>query len=110
MYNPLPKSLTIKKSKIHGLGLFAEKDIPAETNLGLTHIKHTTFPQNWLRTPLGGFYNHSDAPNCVLIKATIGSFWKPWQEIRNLLTIKDIKKGDEITCFYSLWNINSINV
>ena len=110
MYNPLPNSLTIKKSKIHGLGLFAEKDIPRETNLGLTHIRHTTSPQNWLRTPLGGFYNHSDDPNCVLIKATTGSFWKPWQEIRNLITTKDIKMGDEITCFYSLWDINSINV
>ena len=46
MYNPLPETVTIKKSEIHGLGLFAEKDIPRETILGLTHIKHTTFPQN----------------------------------------------------------------
>jgi len=110
MYTPLPNSLTIKKSEIHGLGLFAENDIPIETILGLTHIKHTWFPQKWLRTPLGGFYNHSDDPNCMLIKGTIGIFWKPWQEIRKLKTIKNVCRGDEITCFYSLWDINSINV
>jgi SET domain-containing protein len=110
MYNPLPKSLTIKKSKIHGLGLFAEKDIPADTNLGLTHIKHTTSPQNWLRTPLGGFYNHSEEPNCELITTHRGKFWRSWVESKELRTLKDIIAGDELTCFYSLWNINSINV
>ena len=28
MYRPLPDSLTVKNSEIHGLGLFATKDIP----------------------------------------------------------------------------------
>ena len=110
MYNPLPRSLTIKESSIHGLGLFATEYISKGTDLGVSHIKHTWLPQKWLRTPLGGFYNHSDDPNCVLTKGTIGIFWKPWQEIRKLKTIKDIQKGDEITCFYSLWDINSIKV
>ena len=110
MYNPLPETVTIKKSEIHGLGLFAEKDIPRETILGLTHIKHTTFPQNWLRTPLGGFYNHSDDPNCKLITNYIGKFWKTWVESKELCTLRDIKQGEEITCFYSLWDIKLINV
>ena len=37
-YRPLPKSLTIKKSGIDGLGLFAVDDIEISTELGITHI------------------------------------------------------------------------
>ncbi len=39
MYKPLPESLTIKTSKVNGLGLFAKEAIPQATNLGMTHIK-----------------------------------------------------------------------
>ena len=39
MYKPLPDSLTIKTSKVNGLGLFAKETIPQATNLGMTHIK-----------------------------------------------------------------------
>ena len=39
MYKPLPESLTIKTSKVNGLGLFATEEINAATNLGVTHIK-----------------------------------------------------------------------
>jgi len=37
MYRPLPKCLTIKKSMIEGLGLYATADIKANTFLGITH-------------------------------------------------------------------------
>jgi hypothetical protein len=33
-YRPLPKCLTIKKSDIDGLGLFATENIPAKVYLG----------------------------------------------------------------------------
>ena len=39
MYNPLPDTLTIKESKVHGLGLFAVERIPAERFLGIGWIK-----------------------------------------------------------------------
>ena len=39
MYKPLPESLTIKTSKVNGLGLFAEEDIAQGTNLGMSHLK-----------------------------------------------------------------------
>ena len=68
MYNPLPKELTIKKSKIDGLGLFAIEDIPKETSLGMSHVK---VDGEYIRTPLGGFYNHSDDPNCKTYTKTI---------------------------------------
>ena len=61
MYKPLPNSLTIKPSKIDGLGLFAIKVIPKNTYFGLTHI---AVGNHLIRTPLGGFINHSQKPNC----------------------------------------------
>mgnify|MGYP003652528202 FL=1 len=39
-YQPLPDSLTIKPSKINGLGLFAIKTIPKNTDLGMTHFSY----------------------------------------------------------------------
>ena len=65
MYRPLPKCLTIKKSPIEGLGLYATEDIKANTFLGITHILDENFENNYIRTPLGGFYNHSDDPTVV---------------------------------------------
>ena len=63
MYRPLPDGLTINKSPIEGLGLYATKDIKNNIFVGLTHILDERFENNYLRTPLGGFYNHSDKPN-----------------------------------------------
>ena len=39
MYRPLPDELTIKSSPIEGLGLFATKEIKANTFIGITHIR-----------------------------------------------------------------------
>jgi len=46
MFKPLPASLTIKESKVHGLGLFATASIKKNTNLGLTHIFNPLFENN----------------------------------------------------------------
>ena len=43
MYRPLPKEVTINKSYIEGLGLFAEEDLPANTKLGISHVKDDRF-------------------------------------------------------------------
>ena len=61
MYRPLPNSVTIKDSDLHGLGLFATEDIPKGTPLGLIYF---TLHGEVIRTPLGGFGNHSDDPTC----------------------------------------------
>jgi SET domain-containing protein len=72
MYKPLPDSLTIKPSTISGLGVFACKAIPKDEDLGITHIFKLEFayyfPQSVMRTPLGGFLNHSETPNCMIEK------------------------------------------
>jgi SET domain-containing protein len=100
MYKPLPESLTIKTSKVNGLGLFADQDIKQATNLGTTHIK---IDDTIIRTPLGGFINHSNTPNCVKVELLLseGSPQKKW----NLVATQDIKKGEEITLRYTFYNI-----
>ena len=65
MYRPLPDELTIKHSPIEGLGLFATQEIKANTFIGITHIRDEQFENKYIRTPLGGFYNHSDDPTVV---------------------------------------------
>jgi len=104
MYKPLPDSLTIKQSGINGLGLFAKDGIGQGTNLGMTHIK---LNGNMVRTPLGGFINHSDTPNTVkgeLLMTNEGEIkfnYKKW----NLITLRDIKKGEELTVAYTFYNV-----
>ena len=94
MYKPLPNNCTIGKSPIHGLGLFATLAIPEMYNFGITHIMDEEFEDGYIRTPLGGFFNHSDSPNCKVIKE--GRFLL-------LVSIKEIQPGDEITAFYTLY-------
>ena len=100
MYKPLPESVTIKESGINGLGLFADQDIKQATNLGTTHIK---MDDTIIRTPLGGFINHSNTPNCVKVELLLseGSHRKKW----NLMTTQNIKKGEEITLRYTFYNV-----
>ena len=107
MYKPLPESLTIKTSKVNGLGLFAIESIPQATNLGMTHIK---IKDKIIRTPLGGFINHANDPNCVKVELlmtneddpTMKFDYKKW----NLITIKDIEKGEELTLKYTFYNLH----
>ena len=101
MYKPLPESLTIKASGIHDLGLFADQDIKQGTNLGVTHIK---LDDKIIRTPLGGFINHANVPNCAKVELHANGN-EPYRKKWNLVTIQDIKKGDEITLRYTFYNI-----
>ena len=99
-YNPLPKYLTIKESKIDGLGLFSKTKILKGMNLGLTHmIFHGTI----IRTPLGGFYNHSDKPNCFKYEKDNHTDYDNTYYF--LKTIRDIEEGEELTVKYTLYNI-----
>ena len=90
-YNPLPICCTIRPSWIEGLGVFAVKEIRQDTELGVSHIE---FENELYRTPLVGFINHSDKPNCVRIKN--GNKWL-------LKTIKDIFPNQELTLNYVLY-------
>ena len=102
MYSPLPDCLSIRTSLIHGHGLFAKKAIPKGTNLGISHVYHDWFPDGWIRTPLGGFYNHSDTPNCELVNKVLDEGFRT--DVRVLFTTVDIQPDEELTCTYTLWN------
>ena len=101
MYKPLPDSLTIKESGINGLGLFAKEDIGQGTNLGMSHVD---IEDKMIRTPLGGFINHSNDANCVKVelRMTNEKFnYKKW----NLITLRDIKEEEELTVRYTFYKV-----
>ena len=97
-YKPLHTALTIKESTIQGLGVFASKAIPKETYLGITHVCNQEvglryFTQGVIRTPLGGFLNHSEEPNSHIEKSHDGDIWR-------LVTLSDIPVNQEILIKY----------
>ena len=100
-YKPLPDYLTIKNSPISGLGLFTTKPIEQGTYIGMTHIAYIKAEHGVVRTPLGGFGNHSDTPNCFKVHKMehMASTW--W-----IVAERDIKAGEEITWKYTFYNPN----
>ena len=130
MYKPLPNFLTIKKSPIEGLGLYATTNIKANCFIGLTHVQDDNFENGYIRTPLGGFYNHSNDPNVRRIisdnlpKIKCGDPIDESLDITKIpdgkanrenlypnvsgkymfiISIKEINSGDEITANYNLY-------
>lgn len=100
-YRPLPESVTIKKSFIDGLGLFAEQNLDKDVVLGISHhYVENGFISELIRTPLAAFCNHSTNPNCKIepYQDGAGDGW----EYRNfrLVTIKTIPKWTEMTVDY----------
>tara|TARA_B100001113_G_C21095650_1_gene616451 strand:- start:1357 stop:1638 length:282 start_codon:yes stop_codon:yes gene_type:complete len=61
MYKALPDGLFINESSIAGQGIFTRVAIDVGTELGMSHL---IIDNEIIRTPLGGFINHSDHPNC----------------------------------------------
>lgn len=98
-YRPLPNFLTISKSKIEGIGVFTEKNISKGTDLGMSHVHDSRFPDGYIRLSLGGFINHHEIPNC---KAVISNNDPELGNIKHirLVTTKKIKKGEELTVRY----------
>ena len=107
-WRPLPDFLTIKTSKIEGLGLFALKDIPEGTDLGITHIFDSRFQDKYIRLPLGAFINHHEIPNCNAVFAKNDSEIGEIKHIR-IITLKEIQEGDEITVKYIINKLENPN-
>ena len=134
MYRPLPKQLTIKNSPIEGLGLFATQDIKSNSFIGVTHVRDEQFENKYIRTPLGGFYNHSNEPTVMrmvsdsLPTLNFGDLIDPNANTKKLkdgkndrenmfynlneksdakymfmVSIRDIKSGEELTANYNLY-------
>ena len=92
MYKPLPDGLYVSNSDIAGQGLFTNRKLEVSTELGLSH---KMIDDNLIRTPLGGFINHSEEPNVQ--KYQIGNDYF-------IKVIKDINVGEEITLKYNWYN------
>ena len=90
-YQALHAWLHIKDSPIAGQGIFAREEIPAGMVLGMSHL---IVDEVIYRTPLGGFINHSDDPNCFVHEDINGG-------VRELFIVKPVKTGEELTVFYS---------
>lgn len=105
-YRPLPDFVELRQSDIDGIGLFAKTFIPKYTLLGWTHIStdDPEFENGFIRTPLGGFINHSDEPN--LFKTTAITF-NPRREKVRVWALRDILQDEELTLRYTLYNIFS---
>ena len=95
VYRPLPSYLTIKQSNINGLGLFAVEPIKKSKNIGISHVKDIHFANGYIRTPLGGFVNHNNTPNC---RTSLEG------RLIYIITTTDIKAGDEITLHYTMYD------
>jgi SET domain-containing protein len=95
-YLPLPSSVTIDRSDIHGLGLWAVEEIKEGTEIGMSHFYWGDTLQ---RTPLGGFYNHSDDPNIVKVQRDSRMF---------ICALREIRPGEELTCSYTLYELKKL--
>jgi len=105
-YKPLLKSLTIKESKVNGLGLFAKEGIAQGANLGMSHV---LIGSGIVRTPMGGFINHSNDANTVKVELKINGEDDPLLKVAtkkwNLVALRDIKEGEELTVRYTFYDI-----
>ncbi len=106
MYKPLPDTLRLGFSDIHDIGLFAKEGIAQGTNLGMTHIK---VADHLIRTPLGGFLNHSEDANCTKVELRMFNEDDPAKALNykkwNLITLRNIKEGEELTLKYTFYKI-----
>ena len=104
MYKPLPKGLTIKNSPIEGLGLFTTEVIKKNSFIGVTHIRDEQFENKYIRTPLGGFYNHSNEPNVIRMVSDTLPKLKFGDSVDFSATFEKIKDGksNRENLFYNL--------
>ncbi len=94
MYQALPSRLHVRDSDTAGQGIFALEYIPVGMVLGMSHI---VVDEVIYRTPLGGFINHSDDPNCV-----------KWNEDDKyfIKTLRAIHKGEELFLKYTFYSVH----
>ena len=87
----IPTFIAVERSPIHGVGIFAQQEIPAKTNIGAAQIKKPD--GSYSITGLGKYHNHSDSPTC-------------YNELRSgtryLISRRDLNPGEEITIDYRL--------
>lgn len=117
-YRPLPPFVTIKESPIEGLGLYAKETIEKDMIIGVTHVKNELFENGYMRTPLGGFYNHSETPNAIsifcdelkdiipgkIVNMDNKNVYDFAPKYRYMVSLRAIDAGEEITLRYNLYD------
>ena len=108
-YKPLPLGLIIKDSEIEGQGVFTTRDLHVGCELGESHyrinmseatsINQEENKNKFIRTPLGGFINHSEEPNCHRTQIRVKPGFDKW----NITVIKNITAGEELTLKYTMY-------
>lgn len=84
-------SVSIRKSDIHGVGIFADIDIQTGTIIHKTHLRDKNY--GWINFIPNSKYNHSiSKANCELTQKG---------ETKELVSIKYIKKDQEILVDYN---------
>jgi len=109
-YKPLPYGLIIKDSGIQGQGVFTTRDLHVGCNLGISHyrinmsevtsINQEENKNEFIGTPLGGFINHNDTPNCNRSQIRVKPGFDKW----NIIVIENITAGEELTLKYTMYD------
>ena len=99
-YRPLPDNVQLDYSPIEGMGVFAKYDLDGKIFIGITHVAPRKKDLPRQRTPLGGFINHSDNPNCVILPDP-----KVPHTSSKLITVRPIRKGEELTVYYTMYKL-----
>ena len=75
-----------RQSDIHGYGMFATEDIPAQTLIGLGSVNYK------YKTLLGRYTNHSINPNCLFVYLANNDVV--------MISLRDISSGEELLIDY----------
>ena len=92
-YQALPDGLFIQNSPIAGQGIFTNKPLEVGTELGISHIVDG---KDMYRTPLGGFINHSDNPNCEKYRLNMKYYVR---------VIRSVDPMEELTLKYTFYRV-----
>lgn len=110
-YRPLMGLFTIADSPIEGKGLFAItrlREDPYEFKVvnvddivdAVPVITHYRVGKDLIRTPIGGFINHSEDPNCKIVGVV--DDYTDYDTIYYLVPLRTISAGEEITLNYDV--------
>ena len=95
-YSPIPPELERLKSDIDGEGIFVTDNFSKLNNI-ITHVVVRSLGLV-SRTPVGGYLNHSENPNCTLIMSD-GNYDV---EIYCIKLLRDVVKEEELTLDYEI--------
>tara|TARA_Y100001937_G_scaffold58246_1_gene79814 strand:- start:826 stop:1113 length:288 start_codon:yes stop_codon:yes gene_type:complete len=92
-YQALPDGLFIQNSSVAGQGVFTKVKLMSGMELGMSHL---LIDDEIYRSPIGGFINHSEKPNCE--KYLVGNKYY-------IRTISDIEPLEELFLKYTFYKV-----